>query len=116
MAELKSIEKGRVFSVVVERGPEKDASVRKVLKTPSRETVLVNDTIQCFNPDKLQQFLDTRLAKKLGVYDLRRMAFPLLEFARCRKNPNRYGPSGRQIRDYIIRADIEEVADHIPQS
>ena len=28
----------------------------------------------------------------------------------------RYGPSGRQIRDYIIRADIEEVADHIPQS
>ena len=28
----------------------------------------------------------------------------------------RYGPSGHQIWDYIIRADIEEVADHITQS
>ena len=87
VAKLKKTGIDRVFFAVVERGPEEGASTRQVLKTSapstsSQETVLADDTIQFFNPDKLQQFLNNKSAKKLGIYKFQRMAFSLLAFAR----------------------------------
>jgi len=100
VAELKRIDTSgdRVYYAVIERGPDKNASSKQVLKTSSasfssssNEEILPHDTIRWFDLEGKRQVITTRQANHLQTYKFTK-TFPLLEFGRLVCKVSDHGP------------------------